>query len=108
MVKRLGDLDETLKVLNKQANDFNSILSPENAKNCQAKVSEVEQQCNDCKKITEARLDRVNEAVHQTKELETATKETINWMDDVDKFLKETIDQSSIFCKVRGILASTT
>ena len=64
-------------------------LSPENNQKYQKQIMDVGRQWADCKKITEARLQRVNEAVVQTKELETAMKETFHWMDDVDKFLEE-------------------
>lgn len=88
-LKDLNDQEDNLKVLSKQAKEFNSTLSPESALKYQKEVSDINRQWTDCKKITEARLQRINEAVLQTKELETAMKETINWMDDVDKFLEE-------------------
>jgi len=89
MLAKLQDQEAHLKLINKQAKELSNALSPENAEKYQKQVSELERKRADCKKITEARLKRVNEAVLQTEELETAMKETLHWMDDVDKFLQE-------------------
>ena len=89
MVKNLQEQEGPLSLLNKQSKLLMETLSPENAEKCQKDVSELERQRADCKKITEARLKRVNEAILQTEELETAMKETVHWMDDVDRFLEE-------------------
>ena len=64
-------------------------LSPEKNQLYHKQLTDISRQCTDCTKITESRIQRVNEAVLQTRELETAMNETFNWMDDVDKFLKE-------------------
>lgn len=108
------DQEGNLKLLTKQAKDFNTTLLPESAQKYQKQVSDVNRQWADCKKITEARLQRINEAVLQTKELETAMKETVNWMDDVDKFLEEitgTIaegDPETIESQVQEVEVSTS
>lgn len=89
MLAKLQDQEVHLKQINKQAKELSNALSPEHAEKYQKQVSELERKRADCKKITEARLKRVNEAVSQTEELETAMKETLHWMDDVDNFLQE-------------------
>lgn len=89
MIKNLEDQEGPLTLLNKQAKLLVDTLSPEKAEQCQKDVAELERQRADCRKITEARLKRVNEAILQTEELETAMKETIHWMDDLDRFLQE-------------------
>ena len=89
MIKNLDEQEASLALLSKQAKLLVDTLSPEKAQQCQKDVAELERQRADCKKITEARLERVNEAILQTEELETALKESIHWMDDVDRFLQE-------------------
>ena len=59
------------------------------AQKLRKQIADLNRQWMDCIKITEARLQRVNEALLQTKELDIAMSETFNWMDDVDKFLDE-------------------
>ena len=89
MITSLEEQEGPLSLLNKQAKLLVDTLAPEKADQCQKDVSELERQRADCKKITEARLKRANEAILQTEELETAMKETVHWMDDVDRFLQE-------------------
>ena len=85
----LHDQETILKVLSKQQKEMLKNLAEDNYQKCQKQLSDLSRQWADCKKITEARLQRVNEAILQTIELETAMNETFNWMDDVDKFLEE-------------------
>ena len=85
----LHDQETILKVLSKQQKEMLKNLAEDNYQKYQKQLSDLSRQWADCKKITEARLQRVNEAILQTIELETAMNETFNWMDDVDKFLEE-------------------
>ena len=85
----LHDQETILKVLSKQQKEMLKNLAEDNYQKYQKQLSDLSRQWADCKKITEARLQRVNEAILQTMELETAMNETFNWMDDVDKFLEE-------------------
>ena len=85
----LHDQETILKVLSKQQKEMLRNLAEDNYQKYQKQLSDLSRQWADCKKITEARLQRVNEAILQTIELETAMNETFNWMDDVDKFLEE-------------------
>lgn len=75
--------------LTKQQKELLKSLAEDKAIKFQKQLADLNRQWIDCKKIAEARQQRINEAITQTKELETAMKETFNWMDDVDKFLEE-------------------
>ncbi|XP_057306952.1 utrophin-like isoform X3 [Hydractinia symbiolongicarpus] len=88
-LQKLHDQEINLKTLTKQQKEMLRNLSPDKIQKFQKQLTDLGRQWSDCKNITEARLQRVNEAVTQTKELETAMGETFNWMDDVDKFLEE-------------------
>ena len=85
----LHDQETILKMLSKQQKEMLKNLAEDNYQKYQKQLSDLSRQWADCKKITEARLQRLNEAILQTIELETAMNETFNWMDDVDKFLEE-------------------
>ena len=85
----MHDQETMLKMLSKQQKEMLKNLAEDNYQKYEKQLSDLSRQWADCKKITEARLQRVNEAILQTIELETAMNETFNWMDDVDKFLEE-------------------
>ncbi len=64
-------------------------LSPEKSNKLQKQLHELMRLWSEVKGKLESRLQRIRDAITQTKELQLAMKETFNWMDDVDKFLAD-------------------
>ncbi|XP_065653209.1 utrophin-like isoform X2 [Hydra vulgaris] len=88
-LKKLKQQESGLKFLFDHQNELLRSLNVEIAQKFRKEIGDLNRQWTDCVKITEARLQRVNEALLQTKELDVAMTETFNWMDDVDKFIEE-------------------
>ncbi|XP_065057528.1 dystrophin-like isoform X3 [Rhopilema esculentum] len=87
--KKVGDQESNLSYLNKKQNEMLKNLSPEKSAKLQKQLHELMRLWSEVKGKLEARLQRIRDAITQTKELQMAMKETFNWMDDVDKFLAD-------------------
>lgn len=87
--KKVGDQEGNLSYLNRKQSEMLRNLSSEKSTKLQKQLHELMRLWSEVKGKLEARLQRIRDAITQTKELQLAMKETFNWMDDVDKFLAD-------------------